>query len=261
VVVPVLCAIFSRSRAPERGAPAHEGARRATVNSIQKRALGPYTILLISLLAFILMVLFVSEGAAGDFLVNVGITTIFLAGFYVARGRRSLRRFALPVVGLGIVVEWLTYFLELPAGLHIRLLLDTILFLLVAAVQLHSLLQQRRVSADTVIGGINTYLLFALCFMLIHSLVEVLQPGSYSLGGAMLSEYVLGAGRSEGFATMLYFSFVTLTTLGYGDIVPVSGVAKMLASGEALFGQIYLAVFIARLVALHVAGARDDEEE
>jgi hypothetical protein len=58
---------------------------------------------------------------------------------------------------------------------------------------------------------------------------------------------------------MLYFSFVTLTTLGYGDIVPVSGAAKMLASGEALFGQIYLAVFIARLVALHVAGARDDD--
>ena len=50
----MLCAIFSRTRAPERGAPAHEGARRATVNSIQKRALGPYTVLLISLLAFTL---------------------------------------------------------------------------------------------------------------------------------------------------------------------------------------------------------------
>ena len=230
-------------------------------DSIQKRALGPYTVLLISLLAFILMVLFVSEGAAGDFLVNVGMTTIFLAGFYVARGRRSLRRFALPVVGLGIVVEWLTYFLELPAGLHIRLLLDAILFLLVAVVQLHSIHQQRQVSADTVIGGINTYLLFALCFMLIHSLVELVAPGAYSVGDTTLAEHIFGANRSESFATMLYFSFVTLTTLGYGDIVPVSGTAKMLASGEALFGQIYLAVFIARLVALHVAHARIDDAE
>ena len=232
------------------------------MNSIQERVLGPYTVLLISLLAFILMVLFVSDGATGDFLVNVGITTIFLAGFYVARGRRSLRRFALPVVGLGIVVEWLTYLLELPAGLHIRLLVDAILFMLVAAVQLYAILGQRRVSADTVVGGINAYLLIAISFMLIHALLEVVEPGAYRVGDATLAEYVFGAGRSEGFATMLYFSFVTITTLGYGDIVPVSGAAKMVASGQALFGQIYLAVFIARLVALHVAaGIKGGNEE
>ncbi len=230
------------------------------VNSIQKRVLGPYSVLLISLLAFILVVLFVSEADVGSFLVNIGFTTIFLAAFYVARGSRSLRRLALPVAGLGIFVEWLTYFLELPAGLHIRLALDATLLLLAAALQLHSLLQQRRVSADTVVGGINTYLLFALCFMLLHSLLEVFQPGAYTLGGAPLYEHVRDKDFAESFATMLYFSFVTLTTLGYGDIVPVSGAAKMLASGEALFGQIYLAVFVARLGALHVAGARDDDE-
>ena len=230
------------------------------MSSIQKRALGPYTVLLISLLAFILMLLFVYEGESGSFLVHIGLTGIFLAGFYVARGSHSVRRFALPLVGLGIVVEWLTYFLELPGDVHIRLLVEAVLLLLTAAVQLHSLLRQRRVSADTVVGGINTYLLFALAFMLIHSLVELIQPGAYTLGGAPLAEHVRSADFSESLATMLYFSFVTITTLGYGDIVPVSGAAKMLASGEALFGQIYLAVFVARLVGLHVAGARDDDE-
>jgi hypothetical protein len=230
------------------------------VSPSQERALGPYTALLISLLAFILMVVVVSENRTGAFLVSIGFTAILLAGLYVARGRRSLRRFALPVVGLGIVVEWLTYFLELPAGPHIRLLFQTTLLLLVATVQLYSVLRQRRVSADTVVGAINAYLLFALCFMLIHTLVEYVDPGAYSLGGAALAEHVFGKDRSDTFETMLYFSFVTITTLGYGDIVPVSGAAKMLASGEALFGQIYLAVFIARLVALHVAGARDDDE-
>jgi len=232
------------------------------VKSIRESKLGPYTVLLISLLVFILLIIFVSEGEAGPFLMNIGFTVIFLAGSYVALGRRSLRRFALPVVGLGIVVEWLTYFLELPAGLQIRILVETTLLLLTAALQLHSLAGQRRVSADTVVGGINIYLLFALAFMLIHSLVEVLQPGSYTLGGVPLYEHALSMDFSDSFAMMLYFSFVTITTLGYGDIVPVSGAAKILSSGQALFGQIYLAVFIARLVALHVAaGIRGGGEE
>ena len=232
------------------------------MNSIRESALGPYTVLLISLLAFTSMVFIVPEWGLGSFVMSIGFSVIFLAGFYVALGRRSLRRVALPAVGLGIAVEWLTYFLELPAGREIRLLVDATLLVLTAALQLYSLGQQRRVSADTVVGGINTYLLFALVFMLIHTLVEVIAPGSYTLGGVALSEHAVASDPSEAFATMLYFSFVTITTLGYGDIVPVSGVAKILSSGEALFGQIYLAVFIARLVALHVAaGIRGGGEE
>jgi hypothetical protein len=231
------------------------------VNSIQERVLGPYSVLLISLLAFVLMVPFVSPGTAGDFLVRIGFSAILLAGFYVAHRRRSLRRSALLVIVFGLAVEWLTYFLRLPAGPQIRLLLDAILFMLVAAVQLYAILGQRRVSADTVVGGINAYLLIAISFMLIHALLELVEPGAYRVGDATLAEYVLGDDRSEGFATMLYFSFVTITTLGYGDIVPVSGAAKLAASIEALFGQIYLATFIARLVALYVAGAKGGDEE
>jgi hypothetical protein len=52
---------------------------------------------------------------------------------------------------------------------------------------------------------------------------------------------------------VLYFSFATLTTLGYGDIVPVSAIARTLATLEAITGQLYLAVLVARLVGLHIA--------
>lgn len=231
------------------------------MSSIRERVLGPYTVLLISLLAFVLLTPFVSDRESGVLLVRVAFSTILLAGFYVAYGRRSLRRLAVPAILFGIGVEWLTYFLRLPAGTHVRLLMDAILFLLVAVAQLYAVLQQRRVSADTVVGGINAYLLIAISFMLIHALLEVLEPGAYRTGGRTLAEYVLGAEHSEGFATMLYFSFVTITTLGYGDITPVSAAAKLAASVEALFGQIYLATFIARLVALYVAGARSSEED
>jgi len=56
--------------------------------------------------------------------------------------------------------------------------------------------------------------------------------------------------------TLLYFSFVTLTTLGYGDVMPQGDMARMFAVAEALIGQLYLAIFLARLVALYVVSVR-----
>jgi hypothetical protein len=58
---------------------------------------------------------------------------------------------------------------------------------------------------------------------------------------------------------VLYFSFTTLTTLGYGDIVPVSAIARALTSIEAITGQIYLAVLVARLVGLNIAESMGQE--
>jgi hypothetical protein len=58
---------------------------------------------------------------------------------------------------------------------------------------------------------------------------------------------------------MLYFSFVCITTMGYGDIVPLSDIARPLAVLEGVFGQLYLAVMIARLVGLHIATSRDND--
>jgi hypothetical protein len=79
-------------------------------------------------------------------------------------------------------------------------------------------------------------------------LVEILQPGSFNLAKGTAMKF---GGSETIFA--VYFSYVTLTTLGYGDITPLSGAARTLAIVEATTGQIYLAVLVARLVGLHVA--------
>ena len=114
------------------------------------------------------------------------------------------------------------------------------------------LVKQHRVSVDTIIGGINLYLLFAIGFMFLHGIVEVSNPSPYQFQGEPLTEII---GESPGVmaaGVLLYFSVVTMTTLGYGDIGPVAPVARMLCGGEAVVGQLYVAVFIARLVALQV---------
>ena len=83
-------------------------------------------------------------------------------------------------------------------------------------------------------------------FAMLHGLVDHLSPGSYNIVGAS------GDVRNH-LSDLFYFSVVTLTTLGYGDFLPLSQAAKTLVSIEALTGQLYLTVIVARLVGLHIA--------
>ena len=103
-------------------------------------------------------------------------------------------------------------------------------------------------SADKLLGAICAYLLVGVTWALLFALIGDLDPGAFrwpSLHGEQVTE--------ASFSTYTYFSFVTLTTLGYGDVSPVSEIARRLALLEALLGQIYLAVLVARLVGLHLS--------
>jgi hypothetical protein len=106
---------------------------------------------------------------------------------------------------------------------------------------------EKSVTGDTVKGGISLYILIGVWWELLYSLIWALDQGSF----------VQTAPRHGG-PDFFYFSFTTITTLGYGDIVPHSQGAKVAAMLEAMVGQVYLAVFVARLVGLHIAGAHRD---
>jgi len=104
---------------------------------------------------------------------------------------------------------------------------------------------------DTIFGGISVYLLIAITFALVYGLIDFLDPAAFSFGVVQEANAARFPGR-DGFAELIYFSFVTLTTLGYRDFVPVASVARSASALEAVIGQIYLAVFVARLVGLHM---------
>jgi hypothetical protein len=102
----------------------------------------------------------------------------------------------------------------------------------------------RHVEADTIYGALSVYLMLGLTWTMAYVLTQYLAPGSFTVAGA--AEGVNLSGRD-----LLYFSYVTLTTLGYGDITPVSAPARALVVLEALTGVLYLAVLIARLIAIY----------
>jgi hypothetical protein len=108
------------------------------------------------------------------------------------------------------------------------------------------------VTAELILGAINVYLMIGMAFAFLYGLIEHLQPGSFT-GLAAFS------GAPERVIEFVYFSFVTMTTLGYGDVSPLTSYAMTASYAEAMFGQLYLAILVARLVGLYIARPRGAE--
>lgn len=107
------------------------------------------------------------------------------------------------------------------------------------------ILRARHVNGEVLCAGVATYLTIGITFGLLFQLTESLAPGSF---------YVAPESKWNGglpSVSLAYFSFITLATVGYGDIVPVSPTARMLAIVESTIGTFYIAIVIARLVSLY----------
>jgi hypothetical protein len=127
-------------------------------------------------------------------------------------------------------------------------------FALIAVIVLRHILNVREVTTDTILGAICAYLLLGMVWAMVFSLIETFIPGSFLHGGESITAGFAGS-RGPAVSNFIYYSFVTLTTLGYGDITPNSSPAAALSSLEAVTGQLYIAILIARFVALHIVSA------
>jgi len=119
-----------------------------------------------------------------------------------------------------------------------------ILIAFVVANLLRFVLRAPSVNVEVLCASISAYLMLGLLWTVAYWLVDQLTPGAFAFN--------TNAGKHSirGF-NAFYFSFITLSTVGYGDITPVSKVARMLSAMEAMTGLLYVAVLIARLVALY----------
>jgi voltage-gated potassium channel Kch len=134
--------------------------------------------------------------------------------------------------------------------LELIALTGTAMFLCyIAWLILSDILHARLVTFDIIAGGISVYLLFGNVCGVIYAIIARLDPGAFNIPEAtagFIAENISDVGSA------MYFSFVTLTTLGYGDITPINAFARALAYLEAATGQIYLTVLIASLVGMHI---------
>ncbi len=186
-------------------------------------------------------------------------TGVYVAGVAALSGRRAVLFVGVLLATPALLSEWLSYLTGFEAFVGVNTLSSALFLAFTAAVILRTMLRQRRVTTGTILGGLCIYLLIGIFFVEVYSLVEFLSPGSFLYLGEPLTAVTGAAAQYARYPGILYYSFVTLTTLGYGDVVPASHVARSMAVSEAVLGQLYVAVFIARLVGLHLAeSARRD---
>ena len=213
---------------------------------------GWFTILLCALASFMCVLPFISERGAGALLLRIGTSLVLIAAVYSASEKRWQFILAIALALPAVAAQMAPSLLGEQGTLIVRMLTSAVVLTYVAVLISVFLLHQDRVSADMILGAINVYLLFAIAFMFLHAFVEIVKPGSYLYQGESLSVALKGHPEVDALALLLYFSVVTLTTLGYGDITPAIPAARMLCSVEAMIGQLFVAVFIARLVSLHI---------
>jgi hypothetical protein len=185
------------------------------------------------------------------------LTLLFGTVVSVSEGR-AWTLFAL-LLALPVALLWLLGGRVASGGIEVARHLFLIAFLGYAiCVILRAIFDSRKVTFNTVCASLCIYLLLGVVWALAYSVEGVLDPAAFTciVGDSKHPEW-LRLGRGE--TTVLYFSFATLTTLGYGDIVPTSPISRMLASIEAITGQLYLAVLVSRLVGMHIAHSMDQQ--
>jgi hypothetical protein len=215
---------------------------------------------------------------------------LFSSVLSVSRSRKSFRNAM--ILGVPAIVSELFdlyYFDERPIQIVSHLLTSVFLGYVILLL-LRFIFASKRVTPNTIFASLCVYLLLGTFWAMVYSLLGTCQSNAfyYSLESknkcdsetvnaeAVNSETANSetdeskASNSESGNLMriggvpagleFYFSFVTMTTLGYGDIVPVSSAARGLATLQAVVGQLYLAVLVARLVGLHVAGSVNRKE-
>src|SRR5499433_2052072 len=205
-----------------------------------------YALLFYSLLLTLAVVPLRRALGFSNSLLELFLAINLLAAVVPIRGRKS-RRVLLLCLVVAFVGRGGTSWLDQAALVPMYLALWTVVALLAAASALRFALGARVGDREHLYAGLSAYLLAGIFFGVFYWALERTWPGSL----AVLSE---GAQSNFSLAVAVYYSFVTLTTLGYGDIVPRSEVVRGLAILEAVAGQLYLAVMIARLVSLYSAG-------
>ena len=207
-----------------------------------------------SQLLAILMVMFVLapvfRGITGSILISAVLLSTIIA---IIRTFNLKKRFFLMLLILAGTAFGLNLYTALRPEVDklFLVLIDVIysLFIFSAFITINQkIFSQKKVNADTIKGGISVFFLIGIAWTLLYRIVHLLDPNAFSKPGEVI------------FDTLFYFSFTTLTTLGYGDITPVSNIARTLANLEAIAGLLYPSIFIARLVGLYTAQEMSEDD-
>ena len=189
------------------------------------------------------------------------VSFVLVAGVFAVQGSPLVRLGAVAAFVVVLALRWLAHMRgedhrTLMAVSHLA---TGMYMLLLGWICVAAVLRREQITRDTVLGAVCGYILIAYVFTFAYAVLEDVRPGSFSNTVVLPGDH--GARMGHLTPELLYYSFTTLTTVGYGDIFPVHPLARSLSILEMLAGPLYLAAFVARLVGVMNAGRSGSRDE
>lgn len=206
-------------------------------NSPKRRFIG----LFISLVVLLVSYPFFKDNPTGAALGGMTSLLVLGAGVYALRTCRKTRIVVGVLALCALAASLFSLLGQIRGSLYAEISFSAYYAVTTVAV-FAEVIRLRRFDMDAILGAVSVYLLIGVAFGSFFDLVETIQPGSFCLHAAAAGE------ASMGFRPLLFFSFMTLTSVGYGDITPVTELAQSLSILEGVVGVLYIAVLVGGII-------------
>jgi len=202
--------------------------------------------LIVSILLLIIFFPYYWDASLSHYFNFIFLSFILLSAILTLKKRSNLLKI-IKQVGYFIII--ITLIAAITDNTHIELvnrILFVLFFILVAINLLLGIIRSKEVDTEVIFSAVAVYLLFGFCGAVMAAVIMFFEPAAFSLNSTYSSQ----------FHQFLYFSFITITSTGYGDILPITPLARTLSIFLALFGQLYLTVIIGILIGKYLSGSK-----
>ena len=204
-----------------------------------------FRILLVSLLLLLAVEPLAVHGSPFEPLFGIALSLVILSGLISMQYDRVLLGIAVLLGAPVLISRWVGSFLPSVPSPLIQALIPIFFFVFFTVFLLRAVVICDEVTGDVIAGALSVYLLLGEAWSLVYQSLATVDPSAFTAGSAIASAG--GLDRMD----FVYYSFITLATVGYGDITPVAPVAQSFAYAEAVTGVLYVAVLVARLVSAY----------
>ena len=188
----------------------------------------------------------------GIALLDLAFSLVLIMGIFAVSERKHLAITALTLVVLAQALTWTSH----AVSNHLLILTGTavngLYLIYTASLLLRHVIRSRTPTSNTIFAALCIYLLLGFIWAFIYSFLQDLNPNAFLFDPRLFHLNPEGKHLFSELYYFIYFSFTTLTTLGFGDIMPASPWSRMLVSMEAVLGQLYLVVMVTYLIGLHI---------
>lgn len=200
--------------------------------------------LLLSLLGMLFTLPYVHHYPVGGYVYHGLMTLILVLSLYALDMHRISYWFGLALGLPAVAANWAMEAWDAPFAAQLSHGSNMLFLSYISGMMIYAMLKEQRITRNTLFAGACCFLLMGFAWTSFYALATSLEPGAFRLAEA---------GRRPEYVDFLYYSLITLTTTGYGDITPALAPVRLAAAFEAVVGQFYMAILVARLVGLHIS--------